>query len=45
MRVKMKQDGQELNSFEEIVQKAIDIKAKAALRARSYTCKTDQHRL
>ena len=39
----MKQRGQELNSFKELVEKAVDAEAKAALRPRSYTRKTDQH--
>ena len=39
----MEQRGQELDSFEEIVEKTVNAKAKAALRPRSYTCKTDQH--
>ena len=41
--VKMEQRGQELDSFEELVEKAVDAKAKAALRPRSYARKTDQH--
>ena len=41
MMVKMEQRGRELNSFKELVEKAVDAKAKAALRPRSYTCKTD----
>ena len=43
VRVKMEQSGRELNSFKEQVKKVIDAKAKAALRARSYFRKTDQH--
>ena len=39
----MEQRGQELDSFEELVEKVVDAKAKAALRPRSYACKTDQH--
>ena len=39
----MEQRGQELNSFEELVIKAVDTKAKAALWPRSYACETDQH--
>ena len=38
----MEQCGQELDSFEEQVKKAVDAKAKAALRLDSYACKTDQ---
>ena len=45
MQVEMKQRGQELNSFEEIVQKTVDAKAKAALRPRSYICNTNQYYL
>ena len=43
MQVKMEQRGQKLNSFEEIVKKAIDAKAKAALRPCSYAHNTNQH--
>ena len=39
----MEQCGQELNSFEEIIEKTVDAKAKATFRPRSYACKTDQH--
>ena len=39
----MEQCGQELNSFEKLVEKAVDAEAKAAFQLRSYTCKTDQH--
>ena len=45
VRVKIKQYGRELNSFEETVEKAVNVKAKAALRPRSYTRNTDQHYL
>ena len=41
--VKMEQRGRKLNSFEELVKKAIDAKAKAALWPRFYACETDQH--
>ena len=41
--VKMEQRGRELNSFEELVKKTVNAKAKAALWPRSYACKTDQH--
>ena len=39
----MEQRGRELNSFEELVEKAVDAKAKATLRPRSYARETDQH--
>ena len=39
----MEQRGQELNSFKKIVEKAVNAKAKAAFRPRSYACDTDQH--
>ena len=45
VRVEMEQRGGELNSFEELVKKAVDAKAKAALQLRFYACKTDQHYL
>ena len=40
---KMEQRGQELNSFKELVKKASNAKAKAALWPHFYACKTDQH--
>ena len=43
MQVKIEQRGRELDSFEEIVEKAIDAKAKAALKPRSYACNTNQY--
>ena len=43
VRVEMEQRGRELDSFEELVKKAVDAKAKAALRPRSYACETDQY--
>ena len=43
IRVKMEQRGRELNSFEELVEKTVETKAKAALRPRSYACETNQH--
>ena len=43
VRVEMEQRGRELDSFEELVKKAVDAKAKAALRPRSYARETDQH--
>ena len=41
VRVEMEQRGRELDSFEELVEKAVDAEAKAALRTRFYACKTD----
>ena len=43
IRVEIEQRGQELDSFEKLVEKAVNANAKAALRPRSYACKTDQH--
>ena len=43
VKVKMEQCGRELNSFEELIKKAVDAEAKAAFRPRSYACKTDQY--
>ena len=43
VQIKMEQRSQELDSFEEIVKKAVDAKTKAALRARSYAHNTNQH--
>ena len=43
VRVKMEQRGRELNSFEELVEKTVDVEAKAALRLRSYARKTNQY--
>ena len=43
MKVKMEQRGRKLDSFKELVKKAVNAKAKAALWPRSYACKTDQH--
>ena len=45
LRLKMEQRDPEIDNFEELVEKAVDPKAKAALRPRFYTCKTDQHHL
>ena len=39
----MEQRSQKFDSFEELVKKAIDAKAKAALLPRFYVYKTDQH--
>ena len=41
VRVKIEQRGRELDNFEELVKKAVDTEAKAALRPRSYARKTD----
>ena len=43
VRVKMEQRGRKLDNFEEIVKKAVDAKAKAAFKPRSYARDTDQH--
>ena len=43
VRVEMEQRGRELDSFEELVEKAVDAEAKAALRPRSYARETDQY--
>ena len=43
VRVKMEQRGRELDSFKELVEKAVDAEAKAALWPRSYARETDQH--
>ena len=43
MRVEIEQCSQELNSFEELVKKTVNAKAKATLRPRSYACKTNQY--
>ena len=43
IKVEMEQRGRELNSFKELVKKAVNAEAKAALQLRSYTRKTDQH--
>ena len=43
VRVEIEQCGQELNSFEELVKKTVDGKAKAVCQPRSYVCKTNQH--
>ena len=39
----MEQRGQELDSFEELVKKAVNAEGKAALRPLFYACKTDQY--
>ena len=41
VKVEIDQRGQKLNSFKEVVKKAINAKAKTAFRPRSYACKTD----
>ena len=43
VRVKMEQCGRELDSFEELVEKAVHAEAKAAFRPCSYACETNQH--
>ena len=43
MRVKMEQQDQELNSFKELVKKAVNAKAKATFWPCFYTYKTNQH--
>ena len=43
IKVEIEQRGQKLNSFEELVKKAVGAKAKAALWPRSYICKTNQY--
>lgn len=39
----MNQRSCELDSFEELVDKAVKAKAKAALQPEFYSCKTDHH--
>ena len=43
VRVEMKQRGQELNSFKELVEKAVNAEAKAVLRPCFYARETDQY--
>ena len=43
VRVKIEQRSREIDSFKELVKKAVDAKAKTAFRPRSYPCKTDHH--
>lgn len=43
LRVEIEQRSREPDNFNEIVEKAVDTKAKAGLSLRSYTCKTNQH--
>ena len=43
VRVEIAQRGQELDSFEELIEKAVDAEAKAALRPCFYACKSDQY--
>lgn len=43
IQAEIKQRGCELDSFEELVEKAVDTKAKAALMPCSYAWETDQH--
>ena len=42
MQVKIEQDGWKLNSFERIVEKAVNAKTKAAFRPCFYACNTNQ---
>ena len=42
IRAEMEQRGRELDSFEELVEKAKDVETKAALRPRAYARDTDQ---
>ena len=41
LRVEIEQRGRKLNSFEELVEKAVDKEAKATLRPHSYTCENN----
>ena len=41
VRVEIEQRGRELTSFKELVKKAVDAEAKAALWPRSYACETN----
>ena len=43
VKVEMKQHGRELDSFKDLIKKAVNAKAKAALQLRLYAYKTDQH--
>ena len=43
MRVKIEQRGRELNNFEELFEKAVDVETKAAFWPRSYARETNQH--
>ena len=43
VRVEIEQWGQELDSFKELVKKAVDAKAKIALQPHCYAHKIDQH--
>ena len=43
MWVKIEQCTQELNSFKEIIEKAVNGQAKTALKPYSYGCNTNQH--
>ena len=40
---KIEDCGQELDSFEEIVEKAVNAEAKVSLKLYFYTCKTNQY--
>ena len=43
VRVKIEQQGQEFDSFKELVEKTVNAKVKATLPPYFYTCKTDQY--
>ena len=43
IRAEMEQRGRKLDSFKELVEKAVNAEAKAALRPRFYAWETDQH--
>ena len=43
VRVEIEQRSRELNSFKELIKKAINAEIKAAFWPRSYACQSDQH--
>ena len=43
IRAKMEQCGRELDSFEDTIQKTVNVEAKAAFGPRSAACEIDQH--
>ena len=43
IRIEMQQHDRELDSFKDTIQKAVDVKAKAAFCPRFAACETDQH--
>ena len=45
IKVEIEERGRKLNSFEELVEKAVDAEARAAFRPCFYVCKTDKHSL